>query len=127
MRMRRPAAMLFDLLTGDESLGRRGGGAGRGADQRGPLAVPVFPTNWIGPASAGGSATDSAMVSSIERSAPHHRQPPRSKSNGIANVSQPILPLATIGHKKLHFKRNRNMMMKRGAVGTRKIRQTSRN
>ena len=35
--------MLFDLLKGDESLGRRGGGAGRGADQRGPLAVPVFP------------------------------------------------------------------------------------
>ena len=84
MRMRRPAAMLFDLLTGDESLGRRGGGAGRGADQRGPLAVPVFPTNWIGPASAGGSATDSAMVSSIERLAPPHRQPPRSRSNGIA-------------------------------------------
>ena len=34
--------MLFYLLTGDESLRRRGGGAGRGADQRGPLAVPVF-------------------------------------------------------------------------------------
>ena len=41
--MRLQAAMLFDLLAGDETLGRRGGGAGRGADQRGPLAVPVFP------------------------------------------------------------------------------------
>ena len=28
MLMRRPTAMLFDLLAGDESFGRRGGGAG---------------------------------------------------------------------------------------------------
>ena len=45
---------------------------------------PSSQTNWIGPASAGGSATDSAMVSSIDRSAPPHRQPPRSRSNGSA-------------------------------------------
>ena len=42
MLMRRLAALLFDFLVGDESLGRRGGAAGRGADQRGPLAALVF-------------------------------------------------------------------------------------